>query len=360
VKDLANTIVSIEEDFAKIGGEVQKIDNLKILCDEQDEALTYAPRWNELHNEYTNLMAISRATANTAYGEIEKLLTVVMPITKGNFDVTRKDKALQSYIANLEKFDVEAQNHKKRFLRLRQSVEIFQTNLKSNVERQLGEVQTGLQKINTRIKGLQDKLDRTGGFRSFWQAVQLSGPKVGKPAEAALGVFTIFGGTTAIVGATAGLAALAVLSPAMAGLAALAPVIAVGILIVGFAAVGLALNRGYKEQAARRQLKEDRIPGLKKIKKEFEKQEAELQNALKSLTALDNTFADLITSLETMEGLWGMLITDAQRLKEKLGNIDQADDVLIAEMTASNVKAMYEALMEALDAYCLATKKGNK
>ncbi|PPQ68186.1 hypothetical protein CVT24_005073 [Panaeolus cyanescens] len=362
VKDLANTVVSIEEDFARIRGEVERIDDLKILRDKEDTVLTYAPGWKELHNDYTDLMALSQSTANKAYSEIDKLLHVIMPIASGNFDIKRKDKAIKAYIAKLEAFDVEAQEHAERFLRLQQRVEQFRVELKSTVEKQLDEVKERIEKIERDIKALQAELDKTSGFLAgAWEALKLAGPDIVKGAGKSTGIGASIGGVAAT-----------------AGIAALAPTVGIGLLVAGFAAVGWTMFKGYQQREAQRkgaQLRigsyaayahiplrietEETIRDLKQEKEALTLREEELKKALERLVDLDKTFDHLIDRLGAIHGVWRMLITDAQRLKKKLVDIDETDDDLITEMTAATVKATYEALMDAINTYAAATKRYN-
>ncbi|KAF9035132.1 hypothetical protein BJ165DRAFT_1615510 [Panaeolus papilionaceus] len=342
VEDLANTIVTIEQDFAEIRGEVQRIDGLGVLRDKDtNEVNLYAPKWIKMHEEYTSLMTISQTTANKAYSEIQTLLTVIMPIAEGNYDITKKGNAIKNYITKLEKFDVEAQDNAKRFLRLQQDVEIFRVTLKASVKNQLEEVTQRLERIDKDIKALQEQLDKTSGFfAGAWEVLQLAGPEMAKGAGKAISIGTTAGGIAAT-----------------AGLAALAPAVGVGILVAGFAAIGWSIFKGYETRAAQRKEKEDKIESLKQEKEDLTRTQEELKETLKRLYSLDKTFDRLIDRLGALQGIWRMLITDAQRLKIKLVDLDETEDDLIAELTAVNVKAAYEALKEALDAYSLATRK---
>ncbi|KAF9035128.1 hypothetical protein BJ165DRAFT_1510362 [Panaeolus papilionaceus] len=147
---------------------------------------------------------------------------------------------------------------------------------------------------------------------------------------------------------------------ASAGLAALAPVVGVGILVAGFAAIGYSIASGLGRRLSSRKEKEEEIDRLKEEEEELANEREELEKSLKQLLTLDTTFDRLTGRLSALQGIWRMLITDAQRLEYSLKDLDEEEDDLLAKTMAGNLEPTYRALMDGLEEYSLATRKFKK
>ncbi|KAF8162605.1 hypothetical protein B0H34DRAFT_856291 [Crassisporium funariophilum] len=342
MKNLANTVMSIETDFATITLHMGEIDDKKIILDKEGEVIEYAPKWKILHDEYTSLMNESQTAASKVSEKINELLTVILPIIGSDFVMEKKQRSLTKYIKGLDEFSKQGQKNADRFLRLQQSVDSFRKNLKTTVSDQTKNVKKDMEAIDLRIKNLQKELDESSGFfTSCWDVLKLAGPSLEKSAGGTLAGASAFG----TIAATAGLAALA-------------PAVGVGILIAGFAAIGFSIFGGVCERTKLRHAKESEVATLKIKREEKALRIQQLKELLDQLDTLDPIFNRAIDRLSAIHGIWGMLVTDSQRLHHGLTSMAKTDDDLTFEFTARNVKVMYQTLQLALDQYCSAVAKG--
>ncbi|KAF8155397.1 hypothetical protein B0H34DRAFT_675599 [Crassisporium funariophilum] len=262
------------------------------------------------------------------------LLTIILPIIKGDYQLEKKLKLLNNYIKSLEAFQKDAKENATRFLQLKQHVDAFRINLKQTVSDQPTLVEAKIKVIDEKIARLQADLDATSGFfAGCWEVLKLAGPNLANLAGATLGA----AGTVGTIAATAGLAAMA-------------PVAGVGILPDGWPRGSWLLYLWWCQRLSKpegRYAKMNKITDLKEKREEKALQLQQLKEVMEELRELDVVFDRM--------SIWRMLITDLQRLHLSLSDLSKADLTDIAfKVISRQVQVMYKALQLSLDQYCLA------
>jgi len=338
IKKMSEVVMSIETCFAYIYYQMTRIDNMELLLDRNGKSIEFAPEWRVLHDEYTLLMMESQMTANKVSCKIDDLLRVVLPIVESEVMLGDKQDSINGYIKSLEMFQVEGQTNAARFSLLRKNVDRFRTNAREAFVDQQVHVGRKIKKLEKKIARLQADLESSSKlFTACWEVLSLSAP----------GVVGSAGATLSALGATASIAGTA-------GLSILAPAVGIGILVIGFISLGFSIAKGIKERAERRQAKIDDLVALQDEHEAAVFKAEQLKEILDKMHAIDTDFDQTISRLSTIQGIWNMLVTDAQRLSSLLSSLSTTHNAQVFEITARGLKVTYEMLQLALDQYSLA------
>ncbi|KAF8903444.1 hypothetical protein CPB84DRAFT_768296 [Gymnopilus junonius] len=167
VRELGEALIVIEDDFSTVGDQLSGIDEKKVvLVDGKPKA--YAPLWNALHDEYSQLMRLSQTTANTVKSKIDVLLKQIIPIIRDQAcSLAERKGVLQRYIKNLTRFKDSGSQVEDHFQSLGQRVGQFRDDLKRDVTNQLdsSETERKIDEINKKIETLREELRR----RLLWR-----------------------------------------------------------------------------------------------------------------------------------------------------------------------------------------------
>jgi len=338
IKKMSEVVMSIETCFAYIYYQMTRIDNMELLLDRNGKSIEFAPEWRVLHDEYTLLMMESQMTANKVSCKIDDLLRVVLPIVESEVMLGDKQDSINGYIKSLEMFQVEGQTNAARFSLLRKNVDRFRTNAREAFVDQQVHVGRKIKKLEKKIARLQADLESSSKlFTACWEVLSLSSP----------GVVGSAGATLSALGATASIAGTA-------GLSILAPAVGIGILVIGFISLGFSIAKGIKERAERRQAKIDDLVALQDEHEAAVFKAEQLKEILDKMHAIDTDFDQTISRLSTIQGIWNMLVTDAQRLSSLLSSLSTTHNAQVFEITTRGLKVTYEMLQLALDQYSLA------
>jgi hypothetical protein len=217
-------------------------------------------------------------------------------------------------------------------------VDRFRTNAREAFVDQQVHVGRKIKKLEKKIARLQADLESSSKlFTATSEVLSLSTPGVVGSAGATL---SALGATTSIAGT--------------GGLSILAPAVGIGILVIGFISLGFSIAKGIKERAERRQAKIDDLVALQDEHEAAVFKAEQLKEILDKMRAIDTDFDQTISRLSTIQGIWNMLVTDAQRLSSLLSSLSTTHNAQVFEITARGLKVTYEVLQLALDQYSLA------
>jgi len=272
---------------------------------------------------------------------VSDLLQVILPIIESDLTLDIKQGSLNEYIKSLEMFQIEGQKNAARFSRLRHNVDMFRKNVKETIVDQRVDVGRKIRTLDNKIAKLQADLERSSRFfAACWDVLKLSTPGVIASAGATVTAFSV-------IGSTAGASSLS----------ALVPAIGIGILVIGFICFGFSILKGVKERAEQRQAKMNELAALQEEHEATVFKDHQLEEVLSQICALDTDFDQMISRLSSIQGIWNMLVTDAQRLKYLLSSLNTTENAHVFKLTARGVIVTYETLQLALDQYSLAVAK---
>ncbi|KAF9039255.1 hypothetical protein BJ165DRAFT_1497092 [Panaeolus papilionaceus] len=344
IDDLAKHVFAIEEDFRKIKDTVQHIDEQEILRKNGNgEVIKLCPRWSELSQTFVNLRQASQTTANTALAQVDFFVDLIPKVStaSNNFTLDQKIKSAEKFHQKLVPFVANAEKAEKDFLDLQANVASFRTTLVEAIKVNTEQSAEKIKNLEGEIKDLEQKLkDASGFFAGCWNTLKAAGPNLVK--------------TTGALGAVGG-------SAAMAGVLTIAPVAAVGLLAVGFGAIGYSLFSGFKQrQADLEGLRKQLVDKRAELGRERARQE-KLQKAMVEVEQLGPTFEDLCHRLSIIAGIWRLLVVDAQRLAGLLKDIkdngnDPDYDPIAMDIFFDNLTPAYKTLKVSLDKYALSSK----
>lgn len=326
IANLAETVLKIEANFASITLSMQEIDNKAAVRDEKGVLIQLLPEWRSYHETYTTLLFTSQTTATQMKTKIDDLLVNLLPIINDpKISLSDKKAELQGYIEDLEEFQNKPSDKAREFLRLREGIMNFRTNLVNQVNHQRSHVADSVRVIKDGIDDLEKELASHSKLLSqCWSALKFDVP-------------TVLGSVSAVSGA-------------VMCLVTIAPVSGTFLLLAGFGAIGYSI---YPDIEEKRQAMRDRGNVLENQYDTLKIREEDLEDIYRKLGLLNTTFRSVADQLETMHTIWTLLKSDAVELREAIHQTQNSKTHAGFRQRVQNVEKLWQTLALALDKYAL-------
>ncbi|KAF9460981.1 hypothetical protein BDZ94DRAFT_1264872 [Collybia nuda] len=326
IQKLSQTVLEIEQRFARISNLVSAFDSKEAVRDESNKPVRFFPEWKAYHELYVSLLRGSQTTATQLKMKIEDLLSNLIPLVNDSYvTLSDKRKELAGFIEDLDEFQDRSHDKAREFQQLREKIGNFRNNLRKQVGLEAGDVRVQLKSVASQITQVEAELEASSSFFSACWSV--------------LNIPTVLG-TASGVGS-------------LVGLIALAPAASLLLVVGGIAALGYGIPHGLAEREKEMQEKRDKILLLELEQESLSGRGKDLREMSGEMIRLRPEFDAVISRLGAMQQIWTMIRSDAVGLQEAMKTLRNARTNAGFNKRVENMEILWKTLAWALDNYAL-------